>query len=179
MRRAFKLLKIMWPITVGLMIGLVAGCQPDRIPSEGTAIETAPPLADEENAKAVLIVFFDQLQAGDYELAVDLYGGSYDVLAGFNPDIDPNDFASLWRNGCSINGLRCLKTRSVTLAEQPSAEEYIFDVEFSTREGELFVLGPCCGVTETEQPSVSNFQVHVAKGDDGHFRVSDLPPYTP
>lgn len=179
MRRAFNLLKIACLLAVGLMIGLVAGCQPGRIQPEGTASETTPPPVEEEYAKVALIVFFDRLQAGDYELAVDLYGGTYDVLAGFNPEIDPNDLAGLWRNGCSINGLRCLKTRSITLVEQPSAEEYIFDVEFSTREGDLFVLGPCCGVTETEQPTVSNFPVHVTKGDDGRFRVLDLPPYTP
>jgi hypothetical protein len=164
---------------VALSLCFIAGCQPGRTQPEEVTIEAAPPPTDEGFAEATLTVFFSQLQAGDYDLAADLYGGSYDVLTNFNPDVDPTDRATLWRNGCSINGLNCLKTRTVTLTERPSVDEYVYAVEFSTREGDLFVLGPCCGVTETEQPPVSRFLIRVARGDDGRFGVMDLPPYTP
>ena len=30
-----------------------------------------------------------------------------------------------------------------------------------------------------EQPPVSLFSIHVARGADGRYRVIDLPPYTP
>jgi hypothetical protein len=171
--------RLLFLMMAGLSAGLIMACQPGRVQPEDVTIEAGPPRTDEEFARQALIVFFAQLQAGEYELAVDLYGGSYDVLTGFNPNVEPSDRATLWRNGCSINSLNCLVTRTVTLAGRPSVNEYIFDVEFSTREGDLFVLGPCCGATETEQPPVSRFPIRVVKGSDGFFRVIDLPPYIP
>lgn len=179
MRRVCRRLCRVWLIVVGLAAGFVAGCQPGRIQPEKVTIEPAPPPTDEEFAKAAVTVFFTQLQAGDYSLASALYGGSYDVLLDFNPRVAPTDYETLWRNGCSINGLNCLEPRTVTLVEQPSADTFVFDVEFSTREGELFIMGPCCGVTETEQPPVSSFPIRAARGEDGRFRVIDLPPYRP
>ena len=163
-------------IAFGLVIALAA-CQ------LGAAITTPTPnLApseDEALAAHAIYDFFNTLQAGDYAEAAQQFGGSYDVLTGYNPEVDPDDFATLWRNGCSINGLNCLKARSLTLAGQPAPGEYLFDVEFSTREGELFVLGPCCGVDETQQPPVWVFPIRVVRGEDGGYRVIDLPPYTP
>lgn len=152
---------------------LLAGCRP-----AGTA-EGATTTADSTTAAVALTTFFDLLQSGDYSEAINYYGGSFDVLEGFNPGIEPSDRATLFRNGCSINGLNCLATRSNVLAERLSDDELLFTVEFSTREGDLFILGPCCGVTETEQPPVSSFPIRVARGKDGRFRVIDLPPYTP
>ena len=161
-------------IVLALTIGLIA-CQP------ATAAPTAnlAPSDDEALAVDALFTFFDKLQAGDYAEAAAYFGGSYEVLTGYNPEVDPADVATLWRNGYSINGLNCLKARSLTLAGQPAPGEYLFDVEFSTREGELFVLGPCCGVDETQQPPVSVFPIRVVRGEDGGYRVIDLPPYTP
>ena len=161
-------------IVLALTIGLIA-CQP------ATAAPTAnlAPSDDEALAVDALFTFFDKLKAGDYAEAAAYFGGSYEVLTGYNPEVDPADVATLWRNGCSINGLNCLAARSVTLADRPEPGEYTFNVEFSTREGELFVQLPCCGADETEQPPVSLFSIHVARGADGRYRVIDLPPYTP
>ncbi len=125
------------------------------------------------------MTFFDLLQAGDYAEAAGYYGGSYELLTGYNPNVDPSDLATLWRNGCSANGLNCLTVRALTPAASEEPGVIAFDVQFSTREGELFVIGPCCGADETEQPPVSLFTVRVARGDDGRYRVIDLPPYRP
>jgi hypothetical protein len=48
------------------------------------------------------------LSEGNYAQAADLYGGSYDLLQGYNPTVDPSDFAALLEQGCTLNGLRCL-----------------------------------------------------------------------
>ena len=153
------------------------GCQP----SPQLFVEAVDDARAAEAALAheAVVTFFDKLAAGRYTEAADYYGGEYEVLTGWNPDVAPQDYATLWRNGCSINGLNCLATRSVTAGGITSAEEYLFSVEFSTREGEQFVLGPCCGVTETEQPPRTFFDIRVVQGEDGRFRVIDLPPYTP
>lgn len=137
------------------------------------------PAGDETAAAEALVTFFDLLQAGDYAEAAAHYGGSYEVLAGYNPNVDPEDVVTLWRNGCSINGLNCLKVRSHKTDGRTEVGEWLFNVEFSTREGDLFVLGPCCGATEAEQPSASTFPIRVALQEDGRYRVIDLPPYAP
>jgi len=66
----------------------------------------------------VLSAFFNRLAAGQYAAAATLYGGSYETLVGFNPDIDPVDVAALWRHGCEMNGLQCLLVRIASFNEQ-------------------------------------------------------------
>ena len=156
---------------------VLSACQPGA--ATATPTPNLAPSDDEALAADALFAFFDTLQAGDYAEAAQQFGGSYDVLTGYNPEVNPDDFATLWRNGCSINGLNCLKARSLTLAGRPAPGEYVFNVEFSTREAELFVQRPCCGADETEQPPVSLFPIRVVRGKDGRHRVIDLPPYTP
>lgn len=167
-------------LTVFLFVALallLTACRPAA--PDAAATPNLAPSADEAVAVDALYTFFDKLQAGDYQDAAGYYGGSYDVVQGYNPDVAPDDFATLWRNACSINGFSCLKASTVTLSNRPGEGEYVFDVEFQTREGKRFVLGPCCGADETEQPPVSVFPIRVARGNDGRYRVVDLPPYTP
>lgn len=164
-------------VAVWLAAVLLTGCRPDD-PSQA-ADNSGTATADAAAASDALVAFFDKLAAGRYGEAVEYYGGSYDTLLDWNPDTAPADQPTLWRNGCSINGLVCLPTRTVTTEGTSDERTYLFAVEFTTREGDLFVLGPCCGVTETEQPPVSSFSLRVSKGDDGRFRVIDLPPYRP
>lgn len=134
---------------------------------------------EEKSAIEALTTFFDLLQLGEYTEAAAYYGGSYQVLTDKNPQVDPADVATLWRNGCSINGFNCLKVLNYSLPEQIGPGEFVFDVQFSTREGELLVIGACCGGAETLQPPVSEFTIRVTQGEDGRFRVMDLPPYAP
>ncbi len=133
---------------------------------------------DAEPARQALISFFDQLAAGDYTAAVEQYGGSYNTLVEFNPELDPNDYPALWQNGCQINGLQCLTVRSALLGEPMTAGEYVFTVEFNNPDGSLFELGACCGET-AETPSTSQFAIRVAKDENGRFCVLDLPVYVP
>jgi hypothetical protein len=122
--------------------------------------------------------FFQALNRADYASADALYRGEYGTLAGWNPDVDPQDHAKLWERGCQQNGLRCLSVRSASLIDQ-SGDTFIFNVEFNNPDGALFVRGPCCGADETEMPPESQFEFHVVKTAEGKFLVADLPVYVP
>jgi hypothetical protein len=131
-----------------------------------------------DQARQALVTFFESLSTGRYAEAAEYYGGDYEVLTYYNPSLDPDDHVALWENACTINGAQCLPVRSATLKEQ-TGDEYIFLVEFSNPGGSLFVLGPCCGATETEMPPISQFDYRVKKTSDGKFVVLDIPVYVP
>lgn len=137
-----------------------------------------PQSGETDQARQTLVAFFDLLHQGQYAEADELYGGDYEVLVYFNPTLAPEDHAALWRNACTINGAQCLPVRAATSKEQ-AGDVSIFNVEFSNPDGTLFVLGPCCGATETEMPPVSQFEYRVQKAADGKFVVLDLPVYVP
>jgi hypothetical protein len=130
-------------------------------------------------ALQALTAFFAHLQAGEYEQAAALYGGTYDVMIDHNPEIDPHDHAALFRNACTINGAQCLETGSVVLEEASTPKEFKFAVQFKNDDGSVFELGPCCGETEANQPPQSVFVYTVAKSTANDYVVLDMPVYTP
>jgi hypothetical protein len=129
-------------------------------------------------AYQVLIDFLTLLHTKNYADAAPLYGGEYEQLQVFNPEIDPNDKAALWTWVCDHQLLQCLEVRSAAFREMVG-DSYIFEVEFSNPDGSLFVLGPCCGANETEMPPVSQFEFTVTRNADGKFVVMNTPPYVP
>lgn len=133
-----------------------------------------------ELAQGTLIDFFERLNDGDYLSASSLYGGSYELLAEYNPELDPEDSAALFRNACTINGFQCLQVQSVTLQQGGTQTgKYRFVVAFLAPDGEQFVLDPCCGATEAEMPPRSQFVFTVTQTGEGAYRVQDLPVYAP
>ena len=144
-----------------------------------TLVPTSLPSTASE-AQGTLTKFFDLLNAKQYADADVLYGGDYEQLKIFSSDTDPapSGHAKLWADACQLAGLQCLEVRSATLKNQ-QGDTYVFQVEFSNPDGSLFVLGPCCGATETEMPPVSQFEYHVTRQATGTFHVMDLPPYIP
>lgn len=131
-----------------------------------------------DQAQQSLRVFFERLAQGEYEAAAEQYAGSYEILVSFNPDLDPDDHAALWQRGCQVNGLQCLTIRTATFKEVSEASDYIFIVEFNNLDGSLFELGACCGENPTT-PLQSQFEYRVIEGEDGQFRVPDMPIYVP
>jgi hypothetical protein len=129
-------------------------------------------------AQDVLVKFLTSLHTGNYTQAVPLYGGEYESLQVFNPEIDPNDQVALWTWVCENQLLQCLEVRSATFKELVG-DSYVFQVEFNNPDGSLFVLGPCCGANETEMPPVSQFEFTVSRTADGKFVVMNTPPYVP
>ena len=122
--------------------------------------------------------FLTRLHARNYAEAVPLYGGEYEQLQVFNPEIDPSDKVALWTWVCDNQLLQCLDVRSTTFKEQVG-DSFIFQVEFNNPDGSLFVLGPCCGASETEMPPVSQFEFTVTRDTEGKFVVMNTPPYVP
>jgi hypothetical protein len=134
--------------------------------------------SDAEQAHEVLIRFFDSLQEEDFREAADLYGGSYELLNSYNPDLDPEDREGLLARACQQNGFQCLQVQVATFNELTENGEYVFTVQFLDPNGELFVLGPCCG-EEPETPPEFQFEYRVVKNGFGDYQVLDLPVYVP
>jgi hypothetical protein len=135
--------------------------------------------ANAAEARDILLRFFAALNGGDYATAVSLYGGSYETHTTWNPDLPATDLITLWQHACEQNGLRCLPVGEVVSQQPLSANVLKFKVHFRNPDGTLFVLGPCCGASETEMPPVSEFECDVARTSSGEFKVLCLPPYVP
>jgi hypothetical protein len=135
--------------------------------------------SDEALAEKALTDYLTYLSEGKYQGAVDLYDGSYELLQGYNPDVDPSDHATLLEQACTHNGFRCLQPQEITYIETNSEGEFVFSVKFLDESGELLVIGPCCGGNATDSPPRSEFSLRVQKSGPGQFKTLDLPPYTP
>lgn len=144
-----------------------------------TACQTRQPELPPDLAAQALKDFYTLLHQGLYTQAAQLYGGSYGVLIGYNPEIDPADEVSLLQAGCKFNGLMCLPVLSAAPVDTLDEQDFAFSVVFANPDGTPFVLGPCCGETEDTMPPVSTFIVHVRCETVDACRVMDLPPYVP
>jgi hypothetical protein len=134
----------------------------------------APANQELERARNVLVRYFKLLHDGYYDEAVQLYGGSYDVLAEWNPDVPANHYGQLLAAACDTE-LRCLEVRRVVRATAASASQFEFVVEFSNPDGTLFERAACCGA---KGPPSSQFTYSV-KQRNGEMRVDGLPVYVP
>lgn len=137
----------------------------------------APSSSDTENARQALIDYFRALSLREYPRAAQLFGGSYEILAEYNPDVAPDNHAALWQRGCEQNGLQCLTIRTTTFQELTTSGEYIFLAEFNSSDGSQFKIEACCG--ENPVPAQYQFPYRIEKGNDGQFRVLDMPIYVP
>jgi hypothetical protein len=140
--------------------------------------EASPEPPAEQAARDALISFFSLLSVGQYAEAAELYGGEYGTLTGWNPDLDPSDHFGLWERGCTMNGLQCLAVYGIVATERIDEASYRFTLQFENPDGSLFVRGPCCGATEEELPSQSEFVFTVVSQNEG-FAVQELPVYVP
>jgi hypothetical protein len=147
--------------------------------AQPVATEAAPTATDAQVALETLVRFLSELHNGQYAEAAELYSGTYETMIDHNPSLDPNDRVALMRNACTINGAQCLDVKTAGLDAQLSSTEFIFKVELQTDDGSLFILGPCCGASETDQPSTSVFMFSVVKTPNRQFQVIDMPPYAP
>jgi hypothetical protein len=147
-----------------LLVLILAACSPVERKSETAKAETT--MRD----------FFSVLANGQYAEAVTLYGGNYEVLAGWNPDISPTDYTSLWQRGCEQNGLVCMEIMEIVNVEE-NETNFEFTVTFKMKDGELFELTGCCG--ETFPEPISEYVIGVQSDGNGKYKVLSLPPYVP
>jgi hypothetical protein len=168
-------------LSILVLILALVSCAPQPISTPSLTPTSLTPTSLPSTASEaydVLVNFLTLLYTKNYTDAVPLYGGEYDPLQVFNPEIDPNDHAALWTWACEHQLLQCLEVRSATFKDL-RGDSYIFQVEFSNPDGSLFVLGPCCGANETEMPPVSQFEYPVSRNADHGFVVMNTPPYVP
>lgn len=173
---------------------LCSGCVSTNNPSDQENLATAEQdsLADTSEpesplqgpalaarAEEALKEFHQLLNEGRYDQAVKLYGGSFEVLRGWNPESDPADLTGLLQAGCERNGLMCLEVLNILSIQTNDEHEFLFEIEFANPDGSTFVRGPCCGATEEDSLSESSFMAQVVCRDDGSCVVMDLPPYVP
>jgi len=130
---------------------------------------------EEDAAEQSMRAFFSTLANGQYAEAVHLYGGEYEILAGWNPDLSPTDYESLWQRGCGQNGLVCMEVLEVVNAVETESG-FEFTVTFMTKDGELFQFTGCCG--ETLPEPIMEYVIGVEKVD-GDYKVLSPPPYMP
>ncbi len=135
--------------------------------------------AEMELARITLLDFYEQLSMGNYAKAVELFGGQYENLIDMNPDTDPGDYTALLEQACTINGFECLMVKEIVREEQSWPDLFTFTLTFANPDGSLFERSACCGADETQDPTVSQFQMRVGKTPDGNFKVFDMPVYVP
>jgi hypothetical protein len=136
--------------------------------------QPAPANKDLEGARNLLVRYFKLLHDGYYDEAVKLYGGEYDLLTSWNPDVPANHYGQLLAAACETQ-LRCLEVRRVVRSTAVSSTEYEFVVEFRNQNGTLFEQKACCGA---KGPPNSQFTYTVVK-IGGQMRVHGLPVYVP
>lgn len=158
------------------LVIILSCCQQKKEPLVPLPIYT-PPV--EAQSKLDLINFFVLLNHGKYAEATVLYGGSYDLLQGYNPSIDPEDKASLLQSACEMNGFACLQLYEATIIDRVSEKDFVYQVSFRNPDGSIFKVGPCCGATEEEMPPVRLFDIHVICNTSDECKILDLPPYVP
>jgi hypothetical protein len=154
-------------ILLVVLLAALTGCAPDSGGDEMQAAQTE------------LVAYFAMLAHGDYELAAGMMADNpdfWDMAQANNPDVDPGDEAALLQAVCERQSL-CMPVHDVVDGEEVKEGVYRFTVRFAL-EGEVFVLGPCCGADESEMPPISEFSYEVIKAGD-RFLVEAEPLYVP
>ncbi len=128
--------------------------------ARGEAMERTP----EAEARLVLFNYLTALERGDYGRAVYYYGGSYGLLEGLNPDVDPDERARLFERYCKVNGGRCLIPDLVADVDVTDPSRMEFAVGFVSRGYEPLVV-----------EGRRRFAFKVGR-IGGEFKVLDLPP---
>jgi hypothetical protein len=138
-----------------------------QVQAPASTLRPLPPAKtqDLDSVRQALMAYFSLLHEQRYSEAINYYGGTYDALRDWNPTVAQDDYATLFKNGCTMNGLKCLSLRTIVRGEKVSPIESRFTVEFTNDDGTLFVRGPC-GATETEMPPQTQFTYVVKKVGD-------------
>ncbi|UCG25948.1 MAG: hypothetical protein JSW55_08185 [Chloroflexota bacterium] len=153
---------------------------PVQIPANEVTVRIdaeSHPVSEVEAAQEALRRYFALLSEGKYADAVDLHGGGYGALRGWNPTADPDDLAGLLESGCKVNGLVCRPVKTISPMGAGSPTVFEFAVQFENPDGSLFVLNPEGDWPEGEFPR-SSFKFTVLPIGDG-FAVQELPISTP
>lgn len=130
---------------------LIAGCT--------EKIEVYP-----DDPETIVQAYFKSLYDENYNQVIIYYGGTYEELQGYHPQMDGNDRAALFRAYIEITGGQLVKIDSIVkMTEIRADEEYSFELTFIDKEGKSFRGGM--------------IYTYSVKKVDGQFKVMELPPY--
>lgn len=126
-------------------------------------------------AQETLISFFDFVSSGEYAQAAELLvpEDGWNSIAFNNAK---NEKVQILEDYCAAVGT-CLKTQVIS-SERISEGHYVFTVGFINSDGSEYIYGPCCGASEEEMPSKTEFEFHVVKIAD-EYKVTTAPLYRP
>ncbi len=131
---------------------------------------------EQAKAETTMRAFFSALAEGQYVNAVRLYGGEYEILSGWNPDLSPANLETLWQRACEQNGLVCMEIMEVAGVVETD-DGFDFTVTFKMKDGELFQFTGCCG--ETLPEPITEYIINVQSDGSGNYKVLSIPPYVP
>lgn len=163
----------------------LVGCTVKEEESDSSSQETTEkevPLDELQEAKDTVIIFFDHLHDGEYDKAVELYQpedgmpSSWEEYEAYSESEDKSNHATLLKDFCNL--VRTCHRVNVIDSKKEAEGQYTLTVQFIQDDGEVFVLGPCCGETEETMPSQDKFDYKVKK-IDGKFKVTTSPLYRP
>lgn len=138
--------------------------------------ELAPLPPGSAPAVDVLHRYFEAVNAGDHATVVDLYGGDYADMIGFNPTVDPADHVALFTDACAYQYQCQLRIGRILPGRYDAPTSYDFLLELQNPEGDVFILEGCCGDDSGE--IVRLFRFTVSDGGDG-LKVMTPPIYVP
>jgi len=142
-------LKKFWYLV--FLILLVTGC----------ATET---LEYPDDPESVVRAYFSALYEENYAQAVKYYGGTYEDLQGYHPQINAQDHEALFRAYIEITGGQLVTVASIIKVDEIRAnEEYAIDLTFIDKSGKSFREGMV--------------YTYTVKRIDGKLKVMELPPY--
>ncbi|MBU2025420.1 MAG: hypothetical protein ABIC19_03695 [Patescibacteria group bacterium] len=135
--------------------------------------------SDQIAAQQVLVEFFNLLHDRQYGAAAELFKPSsqdLEMMKSMAYESPGADLGLMLKNYCELMET-CLPAK-VTAAEKINENKYKLTVEFIEKNGQAYVLGPCCGATEEEVPPQSEFEYLVEK-INGQLKVTTIPQYHP
>jgi hypothetical protein len=157
-----------------LAVFFMTGCEKTPLNQSKNTVE------DTVVAQNTLIAFFNYLNDDKFDKAVELFEptgiDSWEWLANFSPEEERDNKPLVLKNYC-LATQTCLKANVLNIKKQ-TENDYILSVQFIKKDNNTFVLGPCCGATEEEMPSMDKFDYNVKKVNN-LFKVATPPVYVP
>ena len=165
-------------IVVVLIIAGGAGYYFYKTSQESEEVGEEIKISDVDTSKQILVDFFTHLHNKEYNDAVSLYAweDAEDPGGVFYYYTVPGDKAKTLENFCKSQPT-CLKVK-VLRKEKLSDTQYKFTVQFLKDTGQIYVYGPCCGASEEEMPSRTEFEYKVEKIGNS-YKVITPPLYRP
>lgn len=117
-----------------------------------------------DDPETLVQAYFNSLYDENYEKVATYYGGTYEELQGYHPQMNGNDHAALFEAYIEITGGQLVNIESIIkINEIRTNEEYSFELTFIDKKGTSFREG-----------MVYTYSV---KKVDGQYKVMELPPY--